>query len=366
MKASILNTLVCPMTHSVLTLQSRVNKDEEILEGFLVSKEGVRYPIIGGVPRMLPPHLLEKLPEDYPEFYRRYASEIGQGTLAGTTQAKVQRQTQSSFGYEWTWAADYDPGNFADWIPDGFTVQKLFTGQRGLEIGCGAGRHARETSTVSREHFAADISRAVDAAFANTRDRPNCHVVQADAFHMPFRDGQFDYVYCLGVLQHFHDPPEGFRAIARLPRMDGVLLVNVYQLSRPIMIRLLSLLRLFTTKMSNPMLRHLSEVAGRSEYLMFIKPWKSIRSTGLGRMLSRFVPQRLDEYTKHDMNTCIVDWFDRLSCPVKLHYRREDLMAWFEKEHYIDVVVTPYWKAFWNGYGRRNGRGQKTALAPNV
>jgi SAM-dependent methyltransferase len=364
MKASILSTLVCPVTRSPLDLDCRVRESDEILEGFLISREGARYPIIGGVPRMLPPHLRGQLAEDYPEFYRRYAGELGQSASHGSVQAAVQRHTQSSFGYEWTWAADYDPGNFADWIPDGFTIEKLFSGRRGLEIGCGAGRHARETAALADEHFAADLSRAVDAAFANTRDRPNCHVVQADAFHMPFREGEFDYVYCLGVLQHFHDPPAGFRAIAKLPRPEGILLANVYQLSRPVMIGLLSAVRRCTTRMSNPTLRRLSEVAGRLEYGIFIRSWRAIKPTVAGKLIAPIVPQRLDEYTKHDLHTCIVDWFDRLSCPVKLHYKREDLVAWFRAAGYTDVVVTPYWKAFWNGYGRRDPTGA-AATEPN-
>lgn len=354
MKEDILDTLVCPVTRSSLDLEIQVREGDEIIEGFLVSREGARYPIIGGVPRMLPPHLHPQLIEDYPEFHDRYAIESGQRAGAEAAQAALQRRTQSSFGYEWTWAADYDPANFADWLPDGFTIEQLFTGKRSLEIGCGAGRHARETATFAREHFATDISRAVDSTFARTRDCPNCHVVQADAFHLPFRDGEFDYVYCLGVLQHFHDPPAGFRAIARLPRRDGILLANVYQASRPVMIGLLSLVRKGTMRMAHSVLRRVSEAVGLIEYGLFIGPWKLLKPTPVGRLLAPIVPTRLDEYAKHDLRTCKVDWFDRLSCPVKLHYKREDLVSWYRAAGYTDIVVTPYWKAFWNGYGRRN------------
>jgi SAM-dependent methyltransferase len=183
---------------------------------------------------------------------------------------------------------------------------------------------------------------------------------------MPFKEGEFDYVYCLGVLQHFHNPPAGFRAIAKLPQTGGILLANVYQLSRPVMIGLLSIIRRYTTRMSNSALRRLSEVTGRLEYGLFIRPWNLLKPTAAGKLLAPVVPQRLDEYTKHDLHTCIVDWFDRLSCPVKLHYKREDLVSWFRAAGYTDVVVTPYWKAFWNGYGRRAATGVRAAPTTSI
>jgi hypothetical protein len=49
----------------------------------------------------------------------------------------------------------------------------------------------------------------------------------------------------------------------------------------------------------------------------------------------------------------VTDWFDRLACPIKKHYRREDLVRWFADAGFTHVTVTPYWKAFWNGCGRR-------------
>jgi SAM-dependent methyltransferase/uncharacterized protein YbaR (Trm112 family) len=350
MKESALRLLVCPVTGSPLTLDARHREGDEILEGFLVAQGGERYPVIGGVPRMLPPALAAHLREDYPEFFARYGGDGGSGEASD--EARVQRHTQSAFGYEWTWADDYDADNFADWLPEGFDAAGLFSGGVGLEVGCGAGRHAERTARVAREHFAVDLSRAVDSAFARNRGRDNVHVVQADAFHLPFRPGSFDYVYCLGVLQHLHDPPAGFRALAPFPRPGGVLLVNVYQASRPVMQGALELMRKVTTRLPNPVLRQVSNLAGVADYGLFIGPWKVLKRTPLGRVLAPVVPGRIDEYARHDFRTCVVDWFDRLSCPVKLHYRREQLAGWYQAQGYTDIVVTPYWKAFWNGYGR--------------
>jgi SAM-dependent methyltransferase/uncharacterized protein YbaR (Trm112 family) len=361
MKASVLKSLVCPSCRSCPEFDALRWEDDEIIEGFLRCRCGMRYPVIGGVPRMLPPELLASLEEDYPEFFQ---SHPGLAVIRTATsrhhEAKVKRETQEAFGYEWTWAADYHAVNFADWLPAGFDPQTLFKGKVGLEVGCGAGRHSAGTAAIAKEHFAVDISRAVDVAFARTRALRNCHVIQADAFHLPFREQGFDYVYCLGVLQHLPDPPAGFAALAKHPRQGGVLLVNVYQASRPIVLTVLELARKVTVRLPHPVLKYISIGAGCVDYGLFIAPWRLVKSTPVGRLVQPLVPGRINEYAKHDFHTCVTDWFDRLSCPVKKHYQREHLRQWYERAGYTEVTVTPYWKAFWNGYGRRVSVGTAT------
>jgi SAM-dependent methyltransferase/uncharacterized protein YbaR (Trm112 family) len=352
MKESALEYLASPDSHESLRLQTFKSEAGEIIDGLLHSQTGATYPIIGGVPRLLAEHLQAHLTADYPEFFAQYSTRLPTAHDSSTRRG-VQRHTQEAFGYEWTWAADYDANNFADWLPDSFTAEQLFSGRIGLEVGCGAGRHAERNSEFSKVHFAVDLSRAVDSAFARTRNRANCHVVQADAFALPFRPGAFDYVYCLGVLQHMHDPPSGFRALASQPKPGGILLVNVYQAGRPLTVGTLKILRKISTRLSNNTLRQISVLAGSTEYGLFIGPWKCLKSTKLGTVLRPIVPSRIDEYAKHDLKTSIVDWFDRLSCPVKIHYRRQDMLDWYARSGYENVVVTPYWKAFWNGYGER-------------
>jgi SAM-dependent methyltransferase/uncharacterized protein YbaR (Trm112 family) len=351
MKERALDYLVCPETYQPLRLEVFQREGAEIIDGLLRSSNGPVYPIVGGVPRMLPEHLRQHLRSDYPGFFARYGAQLR--TLSDTEQSRVQRHTQEAFGYEWTWAAKYDADNFADWLPEGFTAEQLFSGRVGLEVGCGAGRHAERNSRFAQIHFALDLSRAVDSAFARNRNLENCHIVQADAFSLPFRPGSFDYTYCLGVLQHMHEPPSGFRELAKQPKPGGILLVNVYQASRPIMVGMLELFRKVSTRLSNENLRRISVLAGYFEYGSLIGPWKFLKGTPFGRILRPLVPTRIDEYAKHDLQTAIVDWFDRLSCPVKIHYHREDLMRWYAECGYEDIVVTPYWKAFWNGYGMR-------------
>jgi SAM-dependent methyltransferase/uncharacterized protein YbaR (Trm112 family) len=343
------------MCHATPTLETRRSDGTEVIEGVFRCVCGVKYPIIGGVPRMLPPQLQSGLEDDYPDFFRSHPDLVLAGSGAARSRdAVVKRNTQEAFGYEWTWAADYHAVNFSDWLPTGLEANALFADKVGLEVGCGAGRHAALTSSIAKQHFAVDLSRAVDSAFALNRNTTNCHIVQADAFHLPFRPGTFDYVYCLGVLQHMPDPVAGFYALAEQPRESGTLLVNVYQASRPVTLFLLEMARQVTIRLPNVVLKYLSYAAGCVDYGLFIAPWRAMSGTSLGRAVERFVPERIREYAKHDFHTCVTDWFDRLSCPVKKHYRQEDMEGWYRKAGYSEISVTPYWKAFWNGFGRRS------------
>jgi SAM-dependent methyltransferase/uncharacterized protein YbaR (Trm112 family) len=355
MKDEVQKLVVCLECGGGLELEVGQREGIEILEGFFVCSCEAEYPIIRGVPRMLPRPLMAELPNDYPEFFARSA---GRGSTVRDgkplRQAVIQRRTQESFGYEWNWSADFEGDGFPEWFPEGVLPESVFSGRVGLEVGCGGGRHAEVAAACAKQHVATDFSRAVDVAFDRTRHLPNCHVIQADAFHLPFPEGSFDYVYCIGVLQHLHEPAEGFRRLARQPRAGGELLVNVYAASRPAMQFLLEIVRKVTTRLPHSVLRYFCLAVGSLEYGLFIVPWRSLKGTRMGRLIRPLVPQRLDEYTRHNFHTCITDWFDRLSCPVKLHYKRDDLLSWYESAGYSDVVVTPFWKAFWNGYGRRS------------
>ena len=170
------------MCHSALALETLRREGDEVVEGFFTCGCGIQYPVIQGVPRMLPPPLLSALVADYPEFFRPYAERMSPTVGAQNSRdAKVKRATQEAFGYEWTWAADYHAVNFADWLPADCDAHTLFPGRVGLEVGCGAGRHAALTESLAKEHIAVDLSRAVDSAFSArapcataTWARPTC------------------------------------------------------------------------------------------------------------------------------------------------------------------------------------------------
>jgi len=97
-----------------------------------------------------------------------------------------------------------------------------------LDVGCGAGRFAEVALACGAEVVAIDYSGAVDACWENHLLHPRIHVIQGDIYALPFRAAVFDYIYCLGVLQHTADPAGAFSCLPRLLRPEGRLAVDVY------------------------------------------------------------------------------------------------------------------------------------------
>jgi SAM-dependent methyltransferase len=96
-----------------------------------------------------------------------------------------------------------------------------------LDLGCGGGYLLREAEGLRA--IGLEISDvALRAARATSPDSP---LVLAQGERLPFRDGSFDLVACLGNLEHFLDPATGAREIARALRLDGeawILLPNSF------------------------------------------------------------------------------------------------------------------------------------------
>lgn len=101
-------------------------------------------------------------------------------------------------------------------------------GKRILDVGCGAGRFAEVALELGAELVALDYSSAVEACWENNRRFDTLSVIRGDIYHLPFAPGSFDYVYCLGVLQHTPDVRSAFQALPRQLRPGGRLAVDVY------------------------------------------------------------------------------------------------------------------------------------------
>jgi SAM-dependent methyltransferase len=97
-----------------------------------------------------------------------------------------------------------------------------------LEAGCGAGRFTELLLEAGARVVAVDLSTAVDANRANC-DRFSGHAVfQGDIRRLPFAPEQFDFVICVGVVQHTPDPEETMVSLCRHVRPGGLLVMDHY------------------------------------------------------------------------------------------------------------------------------------------
>ena len=157
--------------------------------------------------------------------------------------------------------------------------------------------------------------------------------VRCDLRSVPFGDGSFDFVSCLGVLHHLEDPAAGFHELARLLAPGGTMLLYLYSRPTALGIRwagigLATILRRFTVRVDRRALRWLSAWVAGILRATFVVPGE----WGDRWDVPPLAKLPLAVYRRRSFGALWLDTFDRLSAPVEHRYVWSELEPWFSRE----------------------------------
>ena len=328
MRRSLVEDLRCPLSSDPLTLVSAPG-DEEIEAGELVCTGcGTRWPVRNGIPRLVPPDLVEQ-----------------------------QHRTADAFGWQWQHFTEMHrefEAQFLDWLQP--IRPEFFRDRRVLDAGCGTGRHAQfAVAYGARDVFALDLSDAVETARGNLARFENVHVLQGDLLRPPFATaadgGGFDLVYSIGVLHHLPDPREGFRSLVRFVRPGGTIAVWVYGHENNGFVRnVVEPVRRVSTRMPPTALRGMAWPLALGFHGAAKGVYRPLEGTRVGGRLPLHTYMSSVADFSFRQNYGIV--FDQLVAPTAAYIKGPELMAWFEESGLEDVAISHRHGNSWRGQGR--------------
>ncbi len=350
MKHRLLELLRCPDCGSeALEAIASQTAGDEIVEGEVrCGACGSRFPVIGGIPRMLPQRLRESLAGFHPDFFTRHpdllpkklapaAGDAVAATLHGYSYEHVSYRDAARETDRW-WR------NFVRLIPE---APAQMRGKTGVDFGCGEGRFLYCAHRCGAEVVGMDLSEGVEVSRMNTMDCPQVHLVQGDIYHPPLRLGAFDFAYSLGVLHHLPDPHAGFRHMVSLVKPAGRLWVWVYGLKgMRLWYRLshLTLLRRISPHLPRPAQVALSWAIALLLELFLWLPSRLLGSLPGGASILDRIP--LADARRRPLRSKVRSVLDRVLPPETHFHTREEIEGWFLEEGAGAVSVTS-----------KNGRG---------
>ncbi|MGE0131705.1 MAG: methyltransferase domain-containing protein [Blastocatellales bacterium] len=325
MKESLLQYLACPACNSEFSLIITERDEREIVSGELrCGGCQSTFPIRSGVPR-----------------------------FADIEHDEEQRETAENFGAQWLvfdQVEEHHERQFLDWIAP--VTRDFVRDKVVLEGGCGKGRHTRLVGLWgARDVIGIDLSVAVEAAYRNTKDLPNIHIIQADIYHPPLKQ-RFDYAFSVGVLHHLPDPRGGFDSLVKRVKPGGAISAWVYgRENNGWIVNFVNPLReRFTSKLPPRLLYFISYIPTVILYLTLKLIYAPLARTSLKRFL--FYADYLCYIAQFPFREIHNIVHDHLTAPVAFYIRREEFVRWFSENGTERAEINWHNQNSWRGFAR--------------
>ena len=233
MKDSLIKYLICPKCSQKFSLKIKKKIKKEIIEGELICLKQHKFPIIGGIPRLVIDKTMNfiKTEDSFSSKWKNYNK---------TYHAKKWFDGQKKWFLErFGWKTSSNFNKF------------LKTRNRILDAGTGIGNSAKLfSSNPKADVFAIDASESVIFAYKKYGNLPNIHFLQADIRKLPFKKNFFDFICSDQVLHHTKDTKSSFKMLTKLLAKNGIISIYVYKIKGPMREFADNFIRESTVKMS--------------------------------------------------------------------------------------------------------------------
>ena len=207
-----------------------IKKIDSNNQSYLKSKNGISYPIIKGIPRIL-------------TNFNNYSSAFGEQWIKW-------RKTQLDSYTNTTITQDRLFRCLGKNIIS--NLQNSNDPVHVLEVGCGAGRFTEILLKFpSIRLTSVDLSYAVEANSLNFPQNINHRIIQTDLMELPFNPKKYQIVICLGVIQHTPNPEKTIKKLYEQVEPGGDLIIDHYTFN-------LSRLTKMTNMILRPIIKRLS------------------------------------------------------------------------------------------------------------
>ena len=266
-----------------------------------------------------------------------------------------KRATAEGFGWQWQHFTQEDARyaeQFLGWITP--VTPEFFKGKVVLEGGCGKGRHTQlAAGWGAADVIGADLSGAVETAFAATRSLPNAHIVQADIYHLPLAR-KFDYAFSVGVLHHLPDPRGGFLSLASKVKPGGHLSAWIYGAENNEWItRFVNPVReRITSRLDQRVLLQLSKLPAAGLFLATKLVYGPLNRNGSSLAQHLFYNDYLRAIAPFGWREQHTIVFDHLVAPTAFYISRDEFAEWWLALGASDVEISWHNKNSWCGFGK--------------
>jgi len=261
------------------------------------------FAVVGEIPRFVPK---ENYAESFGLQWNRFASTQIDSNV-GTTRSEVRFREETLWG------------------------EKDLTGKLVLDAGCGSGRFSEIALKLGASLIAVDYSSAVEASKQNL-SAPDKLIIQGDLAALPILNQTFDFIYCIGVLQHTSEPAKIVKELLRCLKIDGEITLTFYEnsswhvlwyskyLVRPLTKRLPKALLLKVIEKTSPLWFPLTS-------FLFSLPRNLSRIFRFLIPIANYVEYKYTD-PKIARDEAILDTFDMLSPSYDKPIKKSEIQSW--------------------------------------